>query len=354
MSDRPLITLAVFSYNQERYIRQAVEGALSQTYRPLEIILSDDCSSDRSFEIMEKAVAAYDGPHAVRLNRMGQNSGAQCGHMNRLVGLVNGLFLVKADGDDVSLPDRVSSLHEAWQRTGGAALVLNSNYSTIDEDGNVIRDRNKSVRTTDDGGNNGKLELFARTLINFSHGCTSAYHRRLFEGFGSLPDRSFFDDVLLSCRAMLLGKIDRIDETIAYVDEPLVMYRTYTANSDASCRHFIAGTDDYLRRAIKLNHDRIVACEHALQCALEVASKGNATQTADLDRLQAELRKTRRFFEIKHQVFTGTLATRIVSLVKYLGRAQYHGDKDAKKMVVLAMSKKAYFGFRKVRGWISR
>ena len=41
----PLVTFALFAYNQERYVREAVEGAFAQTYQPLEIILSDDCSS---------------------------------------------------------------------------------------------------------------------------------------------------------------------------------------------------------------------------------------------------------------------------------------------------------------------
>jgi len=41
--ERPLLTFALFGYNQEQYIREAVEGAFAQTYSPLEIILSDDC-----------------------------------------------------------------------------------------------------------------------------------------------------------------------------------------------------------------------------------------------------------------------------------------------------------------------
>mgnify|MGYP005853322247 CR=1 FL=1 len=48
--DRPLVTFALFAYNQEQYIREAVEGAFSQTYEPLEMILSEDCSNDRTFE----------------------------------------------------------------------------------------------------------------------------------------------------------------------------------------------------------------------------------------------------------------------------------------------------------------
>ena len=44
----PLLTFALFSYNQENYIRQAVEGALAQDYPRLEIIISDDCSQDET------------------------------------------------------------------------------------------------------------------------------------------------------------------------------------------------------------------------------------------------------------------------------------------------------------------
>ena len=59
IEERPLVTFALFAYNQERYIREAVEGAFAQTYEPLEIILSDDCSTDRTFEIMQEMVANY-------------------------------------------------------------------------------------------------------------------------------------------------------------------------------------------------------------------------------------------------------------------------------------------------------
>ena len=47
-TEPPRVTLAVIAYNQERFIREAIEGAFAQTYQPLEIILSDDCSSDRT------------------------------------------------------------------------------------------------------------------------------------------------------------------------------------------------------------------------------------------------------------------------------------------------------------------
>src|SRR5215212_7155005 len=99
--DRPLVTFALFAYNQERFIAEAVRGALSQTYSPLEIIISDDGSTDRTFEIIEGEVAGYAGPHEIRLNRIEQNIGWGA-HINLVMEMVKGKLIVVAAGDDVS------------------------------------------------------------------------------------------------------------------------------------------------------------------------------------------------------------------------------------------------------------
>ena len=49
-SEQPLATLFIAFYNQEDFVEDAVKGALSQTYENLEIILSDDCSTDKTFD----------------------------------------------------------------------------------------------------------------------------------------------------------------------------------------------------------------------------------------------------------------------------------------------------------------
>ncbi len=67
--ERPLVTFYVITYNQARFVREAVESALAQTYSPIEILLSDDCSTDGTFEIIQETVKGYSGPHTVILNR---------------------------------------------------------------------------------------------------------------------------------------------------------------------------------------------------------------------------------------------------------------------------------------------
>jgi cellulose synthase/poly-beta-1,6-N-acetylglucosamine synthase-like glycosyltransferase len=106
---RPLVTFAVFAYNQAKYIRQAVEGAFDQNYEPLEIILSDDASSDETFEIMCEMAAVYSGPHAVRVRKNEKNLGV-LGHILTVAREAEGEFIVVAAGDDISFPQRVQEL----------------------------------------------------------------------------------------------------------------------------------------------------------------------------------------------------------------------------------------------------
>ena len=103
-NDRPLISFCLFAYNQERFIRKAVEGALSQTYSPLEIVLSDDCSTDSTFEIIKEMTDCYHGLHSIVLNRNPKNLGVG-GHVNRVMEIAQGILVVAAAGDD-NIPTR--------------------------------------------------------------------------------------------------------------------------------------------------------------------------------------------------------------------------------------------------------
>lgn len=110
----PRVTLFVLAYRQEAHVRAAIEGAFAQTYQPLEILLSDDCSPDGTFAVMQEMAAAYRGPHKVVLNRNPSNL-RLIGHLNRVMSLATGDLLVQNAGDDVSHPERVARLVAVWE-----------------------------------------------------------------------------------------------------------------------------------------------------------------------------------------------------------------------------------------------
>ena len=71
----PLVSFCIVAYKAEKYIREAIEGAFSQDYPNLEIIMSDDCSPDKTFDIMKEMAAQYSGPHKIKLNQNKENAG---------------------------------------------------------------------------------------------------------------------------------------------------------------------------------------------------------------------------------------------------------------------------------------
>jgi glycosyltransferase involved in cell wall biosynthesis len=197
--DNPLITFALFAYNQERFIREAVEGAFSQTYTPLEIILSDDCSSDRTFEIMERMAHDYRGPHNVVLNRNYPNLGL-IRHVNKVaIELSHGDIIVMAAGDDISLPQRVYNTWGVFRRDA-EIMSASMNFQYIDKNGCSIK---KNVNFCE-----GYFSLC--DYINQKefpiYGCTRSYKKKIFETFGPLASWCGVEDATLVFRSLLLGK----------------------------------------------------------------------------------------------------------------------------------------------------
>ncbi|MEW6406693.1 MAG: glycosyltransferase family A protein [Chloroflexota bacterium] len=96
-----MINFYIIAYNQERFVAEAVAGALAQTYSPLEVVLSDECSDDRTFAIMQDMARAFKGPHKIVLNRNEKHLGVGA-HINRILELCTGDWIVASAGDDVS------------------------------------------------------------------------------------------------------------------------------------------------------------------------------------------------------------------------------------------------------------
>lgn len=120
----PAVSFLLPAYNQEAFVRDAVRSVLAQDYEPLEIILSDDSSSDGTFEIIEKEATAYEGPHTIVLNRNEENLGTE--HINKLQQLARGTILVTGHGDDLSMPQRTRRLVAAMTRQDVSLVSSNA------------------------------------------------------------------------------------------------------------------------------------------------------------------------------------------------------------------------------------
>lgn len=215
--ERPLVTFALFAYNQEKFICEAVEGALAQTYSPLQIILSDDCSSDRTFEIMQEMVERYSGPHDIILNRNVKNLGIG-GHVNRIMEISSGEYIVVAAGDDISLPHRVDKVINAWSQCGRKASLIYSCADVVNEDGDTI----DTIGHEPTLENSSVLGAIAKEFPS-PVGCANAWHRDVFKFFGPMMDNVVSEDRVVAFRAFFLGGY-------YFIPESLVKYRIHGDN----------------------------------------------------------------------------------------------------------------------------
>ena len=109
----PSVSLIMLTYNQSAYVAGAVESALAQEGAPIEIVITDDCSRDDTFAIIEKTVAGYAGPHKVIVNRNPEKLGL-AGNIDMAHRLSSGDILIAAAGDDMSLPQRANRIRAAF------------------------------------------------------------------------------------------------------------------------------------------------------------------------------------------------------------------------------------------------
>jgi len=212
---RPLVTFVVFAFNQERYIAKAIEGALSQDYSPLEVIISDDCSGDSTYEIIQNAAHNYSGPHKIVINRNPINLGL-VRHLSHVFNMASGDIIVISAGDDVSLPDRVSIIQRCFTQFPKAKAVF-TNGMTINEKDDAIRPWSnwQKLHVWDS-----LLQRLIEGGANFLYGFSAAYKKELIVDFPEIDARILQEDVLLSIRALLLGEA-------VYLPDMTVNYRCH-------------------------------------------------------------------------------------------------------------------------------
>lgn len=210
-TSKPRISLVLLCYNQEGMVRRAAESVLAQECEPLEIVLSDDASTDRTFEILQELARAYRGPHHVRARRNARNLGIG-EHYNQLLAATHGQLLINAAGDDYSLPHRAQRLIEAWDATGGKADLVCSHVIDLDHDGQL-----HDVMRVDDLSPYKTVEQWLEKrpyIIGAGH----AFTRRMMQRFEPLMPEVFYEDQIMVFRAIVGGGG-------ILVDEPLVHYR---------------------------------------------------------------------------------------------------------------------------------
>jgi glycosyltransferase involved in cell wall biosynthesis len=155
---RPEVSVIMSVYNGGRFLRQAIESILNQTFREFELIIVDDGSKDNSPEI----VRSYDDPR-MSLVCLPNNSGAPAAR-NAAMQYVKGSFVAAMDADDISCQTRLEK-QVAFLHDHPDVVLLGTSASVIDEDGRFIRELKGADCGDDFGSKLAEHNCFAHSSV---------------------------------------------------------------------------------------------------------------------------------------------------------------------------------------------
>lgn len=131
---KPLVSVIMPVYNGERFIAEAIESILAQTYKHFELFIVDDYSSDRTSEIAETYRLKV--PDKIHLIHLKKRCGA-FGAMNVAMKHASGEFIAAMDSDDVSHRERLKK-QVKFMLNNPDTIVVGSFARVIDDRGNII------------------------------------------------------------------------------------------------------------------------------------------------------------------------------------------------------------------------
>lgn len=219
------ISVLVPVYGVEKYIARCAESLFGQTYQDLEFVFVDDCTPDRSVDILQEVMARWPQRAAqVRILRNDRNRGI--GYVRqRLIDECTGEGITFVDSDDY-LPSRAIGLLAAEMERSGADMVDGAWQSVTPQGVSAVRRPYK----TPDGGRYLALLLCQNVVSNRMWG--RLYRRSLFteNGIRLVPGIDFSEDYSVMARLLFYARRAAIDAPVYFYSEENASSYTHTAS----------------------------------------------------------------------------------------------------------------------------
>jgi len=193
----PKVSVIMSVYNGEKYLKEAIESILNQTFRDFEFIIVDDGSTDKTPEILneyakkDKRIKIITNPKNIGLTKS----------LNKALKIAKGEYIARMDADDISLPERLKKQVNFLTNYPNFGLV-GCNVIVIDEKGNFV----KNVTLPE------SLNSALRKRNRLVHGSVM-FRKSLVKKIGGYNEKIFYaQDYEMFLRFSKISEIGRINE----------------------------------------------------------------------------------------------------------------------------------------------
>lgn len=222
--DGPLLSVVIPSYNHAKYIKEAVDSVLKQTYHNLELIIIDDGSKDDTLEIL-------DSYRDERMQVIAQKNQGAHNAINRGLKMAKGDYLAVLNSDDIYEENRFEIMLEAMKQHPEVDFMC-SYIRVIDMEGKslgikqgwknmepwAVENKKITLAASDDFKKNLLMWNFTSTTSNF------LFTRKLYEQIGGMRNLRFAHDWDFALRAA------EVTECMI-IEKPLLKYRVHESNT---------------------------------------------------------------------------------------------------------------------------
>lgn len=219
-----MISIALCTCNGEKYITAQLDSLAAQSLLPDELVVLDDASVDATLEHVR--AFALRAPFAVRIYEHQHPLGVS-GNFSEAIGCCQGDYIALCDQDDVWLPDKLQKSMLCMAETErcwgtGMPVLVHTDLRVVDD---ALQEIAVSMFRAQGLQNETDMCRALKVLLvqNYVTGCTVLFNRPLLKLACPLPVQAVMHDWWLALSAAAGGRI-------AFVDEPLILYRQHGGN----------------------------------------------------------------------------------------------------------------------------
>lgn len=209
-----MFSIAMTTYNGEKFISEQIDSIIAQTEKDFELVICDDCSKDKTFEILKSYIKK---DSRIKIFQNSSNLG-YLKNFEKAITLCSGDFIALSDQDDIWLPNHLRILLETIKKEN--CSLVGGNAWLVDADNKDLECQlinNKNFPTT-------KLELEKMILYrNIFQGATILFEKDILQTALPFPEKVRFHD-------WWLALVASEEKGVFYIDEPILRYRQHGNN----------------------------------------------------------------------------------------------------------------------------
>src|SRR2546422_3447261 len=243
----PSVSVVIPVYNGERYLADAIQSVLDQTYQNFEVIVVDDGSTDGSAEVAQRFGEAIRYVH--------QANGGACKARNTGIAVARGVYLAFLDHDDLWLPDKLAA-QVAYLDSHPEVGAVYCQCQVMGVMGNAelrsdfMRDVPKHFYYYSEPVKNDVVGVMRGPVLQVS---TTMFRREVLQSIGGF-DEAFigagYEDCDLTLRMIEVAQIVHLPEILA-------VYRVHSTHSSTNKRVYLHNHSIYLRKCLdRYGHNR--------------------------------------------------------------------------------------------------